>query len=157
MTVALRPMTEAEYPAFRERLLEHYSADIAGARGLPAGIALRQATKQADELLPHGIHTDGQLLFTAVDDAGRPVGLLWLATHSPNGAQAGWIYDVEVDEAHRGKGYGREIMLLAEQECRRHGLTSLRLNVFGSNAVARSLYESLGYEVTSQNMAKRLV
>ena len=82
--------------------------------------------------------------------------VLWLATRSPNGAQAGWIYDVEVDEAHRGKGYGREIMLLAERECRRRGLTSLRLNVFGPNTVAQRLYESLGYEITSQNMAKRL-
>jgi ribosomal protein S18 acetylase RimI-like enzyme len=156
MTITIRPMAEAEYPAFRDRLLEHYSAEIAQARGLPADEARRQATQQTDELLPDGIHTDGQLLFTAVDEAGQPVGLLWLATRSPNGAQAGWIYDVEVDEAHRGKGYGREIMLLAEQECRRHGLTSLRLNVFGTNAVARHLYESLGYEITSQNMAKRL-
>jgi hypothetical protein len=29
-------MTEAEYPPFRDRLVEHYSADIAQARGLPA-------------------------------------------------------------------------------------------------------------------------
>jgi GNAT superfamily N-acetyltransferase len=36
-----------------------------------------------------------------------------------------------VDDGHRGKGYGREIMLLAEQECRQRGLTSLRLTVFG--------------------------
>jgi ribosomal protein S18 acetylase RimI-like enzyme len=156
MTITLRPMTEAEYPAYRDRLLEHYSADIAKARGLPAGEALRQATQQTDELLPKGVRTDGQLLFIAVDEGERSVGLLWLATHAPNGAESGWIYDVEVDEAHRGKGYGREIMLLAEQECRRRGLTSLRLNVFGPNIVARRLYESLGYEITSQNMAKRL-
>ena len=156
MTITLQPMSEGEYPVFRERLLEHYSAEIAQARALPVDEARRQATQQTDELLPHGIHTDEQLLFTAVDDAGQPVGVLWLATRSPNGAQAGWIYDVEVDEAHRGKGYGREIMLLAERECRRRGLTSLRLNVFGPNTVARRLYESLGYEITSQNMAKHL-
>ena len=156
MTITLRPMTEAEYPQFLERLLENYSADIALARGLPADEARRQATQQTEELLPHGVRSDGQLLFTAVDDTGGPVGLLWLATRSPNGAQAGWIYDVEVDEAHRGRGYGREIMLFAEQECRRHGLTALRLNVFGPNVTARRLYESLGYEITSQTMAKRL-
>ena len=156
MTVTLRPMTEAEFPAYRERLLEGYAADIARARGLPADTALRLATQQTDELLPHGVRTSGQLLFIAVDDAGGPAGLLWLATHSPDGAQVGWIYAIEVDEAKRGKGYGRELMLLAEAECRRRGLTTLRLNVFGPNVVARQLYESLGYEVTSQNMAKRL-
>ena len=156
MTITLRAMTESEYPGFLERLLENYSADIALARGLPADEARKQATQQTEDLLPHGVRSDGQLLFTAVDDTGGPVGLLWLATRSPNGAQAGWIYDVEVDVAHRGKGYGREIMLLAEQECRRHGLTALRLNVFGPNVTARRLYESLGYEITSQTMAKRL-
>jgi ribosomal protein S18 acetylase RimI-like enzyme len=156
MTITLRAMTEAEYPQFLERLLDSYSADIALARGLPADEARRRATEQLDELLPQGLHSDGQLLFTALDDTGGPVGLLWLATRSPNGAHAGWIYDVEVAEAQRGMGYGREIMLLAEQECRRHGLTALRLNVFGPNVTARRLYESLGYEITSQTMAKRL-
>lgn len=156
MTVTLRPMTEAEYPVFLDRLLESYSADIGLARGLPADEARRGATEQLDELLPHGLDSDGQLLFTAVDDTAGPVGLLWLAIRSANGAQAGWIYDVEVDEAHRGRGYGREIMLLAEQECRRHGLTALRLNVFGPNVTARRLYESLGYEIMAQTMAKRL-
>jgi len=156
MTVTLRPMAAAEFPAYRERLLEAYSADIARARGLPAGSALRQATQQTDELLPHGVCTYGQLLFIAVDDTGEPVGLLWLATHSPDGVQAGWIHAIEVDEAHRGNGYGRELMLLAVVESRRRGLTALRLNVFAPNVVARQLYESLGYEITSQNMAKRL-
>jgi len=47
-------------------------------------------------------------------------------------------------------------MLLAEQRCRQLGLTSLRLNVFGPNVVARRLYESLGYEITSQSMANQL-
>jgi ribosomal protein S18 acetylase RimI-like enzyme len=149
-------MTEAEYPPFRDRLVEHYSADIAQARGLPADEARRQATQQTDELLADGVHTDRQLLLIAVDEAGARVGVLWVATCAPNGDQAGWIYDVEVDDGHRGKGYGREIMLLAEQECRQRGLTSLRLTVFGRNSVARRLYESLGYEITSQNMAKRL-
>ena len=84
------------------------------------------------------------------------MGLLWLAMHSPDGVQAGWIHAIEVDGAHRGNGYGRELMLLAVVESRRRGLTALRLNVFGPNVVARQLYESLGYEITSQNMAKRL-
>src|SRR5262249_62147722 len=70
MTVTLRPMAAAEFPTYRERLLEAYSADIARARGLPAGSALRQTTQQTDELLPHGVCTYGQLLFIAVDDTG---------------------------------------------------------------------------------------
>ena len=33
-------------------------------------------------------------------------------------------------------------------------MTSLGLNVHGQNMVARSLYESLGYEVTAMQMKK---
>ena len=156
MTLSLRPMTDDEYSTFRQRLLASYAADVAQAKAISADAALADAQKQTDDLLPDDLDTDGQLLFTAVGADDRAVGLLWLSTTSPGGAPAGWIYDIEVDESHRGKGYGREVMLLAEQECRQRGLASIRLNVFGPNLVARRLYESLGYEITSQNMAKPL-
>jgi hypothetical protein len=45
-------------------------------------------------------------------------------------------------------------MRLAENEARARGMTSLGLNVHGQNMVARSLYESLGYEVTALQMKK---
>jgi len=66
------------------------------------------------------------------------------------------VNDVEVDEAFRGRGYGRQAMLLAEQEAAAQGMTSVGLNVHGSNTVARSLYDSLGYQVTTQQMKKTL-
>lgn len=47
-------------------------------------------------------------------------------------------------------------MLLAEQEAAARGMTSLGLNVHGQNTVARSLYDSLGYQVTAQQMKKVL-
>ena len=47
-------------------------------------------------------------------------------------------------------------MLLAEDEARGHGATELGLNVFGSNRVARHLYDSLGYETTAVQMRKPL-
>ena len=56
----------------------------------------------------------------------------------------------------RGNGYGRAIMLAGENECRRRGYARLDLNVFGTNRTAISLYESLGYTVSSQQMSKRL-
>jgi len=65
-----------------------------------------------------------------------------------------WVNDVEVDPEYRGRGYGRAAMLLAEREARVRGMTSLGLNVHGQNTVARSLYDSLGYQVTAQQMRK---
>lgn len=67
-----------------------------------------------------------------------------------------FVYDVEVDAAARGKGYGRGLMLAAEPYARDRGAGVLKLHVFGSNTVARGLYESLGYETTNVSMAKPL-
>ncbi len=61
-----------------------------------------------------------------------------------------------MDADQRGKGYGRSIMLAGEEECRRRGYEFLDLNVFGNNSTAISLYDSLGYVVTSQQMRKTL-
>jgi len=63
---------------------------------------------------------------------------------------------VEVSAGHRGKGYGRAIMLAAEDELRQRGAERLGLNVFGTNRTAIALCDSLGFAVTSQQMSKPL-
>ncbi|HEY3632292.1 MAG TPA: GNAT family N-acetyltransferase [Jatrophihabitantaceae bacterium] len=160
MSLSLRPMTDDEFVAFRAYAVDHYGVDVARSKGLSAEDGRADAERQTAALLPDGNATAGQLLFVAVDGAGggdgAAVGTLWLSTTTPDGLDAGWIYDVEIDASHRGKGYGRELMRLAEHKCRELGLTSLGLNVFGPNVVARQLYESLGYEITAQSMAKPL-
>jgi ribosomal protein S18 acetylase RimI-like enzyme len=61
---------------------------------------------------------------------------------------------VRIEEAHRGRGYGREAMVHAEAEAKRRGLDRIALNVFGRNAAARNLYRSLGYEENAVMMGK---
>jgi hypothetical protein len=48
-----------------------------------------------------------------------------------------WVFYVRIEEAHRGKGYGRLAMELAETEVRSRAASELGLNVFGHNQVAR--------------------
>ena len=67
-----------------------------------------------------------------------------------------FVFDVEIDEAHRGRGLGREAMRLAEEWTRARGGTRVGLNVFGPNTVARTLYDSLGYRVMAIAMYKDL-
>ena len=64
------------------------------------------------------------------------------------------MYDIEIDPEHRGRGLGRDTMLLAEVEARRLGRRRIRLNVFARNAVARALYLSLGFEDMAIQMSK---
>jgi ribosomal protein S18 acetylase RimI-like enzyme len=101
--------------------------------------------------LPDGKKTEGHLVWMACD-ADEPVGSLWVTTEPA----IPFIFGIEVNEQHRGKGYGRSIMLAGEEECRRRGHQQLDLNVFGNNSTAISLYDSLGYQVVSQKMRKEL-
>ena len=154
MNATLRRPSPAEADIWLAADIAHYAADLA-ASGMDESAAERARAEQA-ELLPDGIDTPGHLIFKVVD-GDEHVGWLWLALWSPRGeADTGWVYDIEVGEAFRGRGYGRAAMQLAEEEARSHGLRRLGLNVFGHNPVATSLYISLGYEVTSQYMSKLL-
>jgi ribosomal protein S18 acetylase RimI-like enzyme len=47
-------------------------------------------------------------------------------------------------------------MQAAEGECRRRGVVSVGLNVFGHNLGAQALYEQMGFVVTSIQMSKKL-
>src|SRR4029453_9727851 len=73
-----------------------------------------------------------------------------------SGQPVGFLYDIEIESAFRGRGLGRQLMLLIEEEARRRGFTEIRLNVFGGNELARSLYRSLGYAEFAIAMRKRL-
>ena len=50
----------------------------------------------------------------------------------------------------------RMLLRAAELETVRHGVRAIGLNVFGPNSIARNLYESAGYQVTSMRMHKEL-
>jgi ribosomal protein S18 acetylase RimI-like enzyme len=151
-SVDLRSMTSAEYEAWVPRAISEYAKEHASAGSRPADSALELARKEFAELLPEGLRTDQHHLLIA-EDAGARVGILWLRIPP---SDAAFVYDIEVETEVRGKGYGRAIMLAGEAYARDLGTTAMRLHVFGSNTVARSLYESLGYETTNVMMTKKL-
>jgi len=153
--VTLRPMTQAEYDAFVVDELESYAENIARSSGMPIDAARERAHKQHEELLPQDLATPGHSFSIALDETGRAVGRLWLGPH-PQRADVAYVYDIEIDEADRGKGMGRATMLAAEDLVRRQGRSEIGLNVFGFNDRARALYDSLGYGVVAVKMLKRL-
>jgi hypothetical protein len=69
---------------------------------------------------------------------------------------AGYAEHIAASGAMSEADAWEKAMLLAEGEARSHGMTSLGLNVHGQNKVARSLYDSLGYDVMAQQMKKPL-
>ena len=69
---------------------------------------------------------------------------------------SGHIFDLEIYEPFRRKGFARQAMQELEGVARGMGLRQLGLHVFAHNRAAESLYEQLGYRVASLNMLKDL-
>jgi ribosomal protein S18 acetylase RimI-like enzyme len=156
MTLTLRPMTQTEFDATVDAAFASFVDTLVRNGQVRAEDAAEEIRRQRDKLLPDGLETDHMLLFTGEVD-GEAVGWLWLAVPgAPFHPDMAWVYDVQIDEAHRGKGYGREIMHAGERELIARGVRKVGLNVFGTNRVAIGLYERLGYEVMSQQMSKPL-
>ncbi len=149
--VTLRPLTDEEFAEWSRGTAASFAAGMGPSRGLDPAAAMEVAVQETARLLPNGRDTENHLIWVACHE-GEPVGSLWISTQKKNP----FIFGIEVNEDQRGKGYGRSIMLAGEEECRRRGYEFLDLNVFGNNATAISLYDSLGYVVTSQQMRKTL-
>ncbi|BCM71388.1 MULTISPECIES: GNAT family N-acetyltransferase [unclassified Streptomyces] len=146
-----RPMTGAEFDAWQATESERYARTWIE-RGLPEAAARAKARNDHARLLPHGRATDG-MLFSVLEHGGHPVGTLWLALEEGKA----FVFDVETDAAHRGRGHGRTLMLLAERQAIEAGRPLLGLNVFADNTPAERLYESLGYETVTRSLTKPLL
>lgn len=155
--VSLEPMTEAEFGGYLEHAIADYAEEkVKAGNWLPEG-ALEKSAQEFHKLLPEGVASAGQHLFSVVDgETGERVGMIWFVASGSGQQPFAFIYDFRIDEAYQGRGYGKAALLALENEVRARGLGAISLHVFGHNQVARALYDKLGYEVTNLNMTKRL-
>jgi GNAT superfamily N-acetyltransferase len=149
VTATLHRLGADETAELAREVEPSYADEIAQRGGIPQESANRKAAADVALLLQD--ETAGAYGFDVGDDR---VGHLWVGERDGDAGRMLWIYDVFVDEAFRGRGFGREAMLLAEGEARRRGLSLIGLNVFGANEVARRLYSSLGYDEVAVVMRK---
>jgi ribosomal protein S18 acetylase RimI-like enzyme len=122
--------------------------------GEGADDATANADASMERFFPGGSPAEGQLV-GRLKVGGQPVGWLWVGPFGADPAQW-WVWNVEITESERGRGYGRKAMRLAEDLASSRGAVTIGLNVFAHNRVARNLYTSLGYEETSVQMRKGL-
>ncbi len=152
MEIRIRTMEDEEDVRFFDRLnFESYKLEFLRGREIAEEEARRmfEEFEKADPLDPWGV--DHQVLFAA-DEVGTLMGLIWLAKREPFYVfkeQLAWIYNLHVVPEHRRRGVARRLLGEAEEWSRLERLRSIGLHVIDFNEPARSLYESVGYELVA--------
>ena len=157
--VHLEPMSEKQFQSYLDTAVQEYARAHLKAGDCGPEDALILAQKDYRELLPNGLQSKNQFLFSIHDDAldkNEFIGMIWFGVKDRLAVRSAFIYDVAIREDLRGKGYGRKVMERVEELVQEMGIGKVSLNVFGYNHAARALYEKMGYQITGIGMTKTL-
>lgn len=150
-------MTEPEFAAYLAVAIPEYAQEKIASGQWAQADALELSRQGYAELLPSGLATPDNFLFTVRDStASAPIGMLWFAAQERAGQRIAFVYDVAIDSAHQRKGHASRAFAALEVEVQQRGLSGIALHVFGQNTAAQALYRKLGYQTTNINMFKQL-
>jgi len=150
-------MNEEEFARWRTAHAKDYAEEKVKSGAWSPEEAPRLAEEAYTQLLPQGLQTLDNFLYTAFDETtGRKVGHIWFTRMTHGGQTFAFVFDIIIFEEYRRQGYGEKTMLAVEEKVREQGLDSIALHVFGHNRAAATLYEKIGYEITDINMMKKL-
>lgn len=157
--VQLEPMTETQYQSYLDTAVEDYAQAHLKSGDCAPEDALRLAQEDYQKLLPDGLQSKNNFLFSIHDDAlgdNETIGMVWFAVKAKRVVRSAFIYDLNIREDLRGRGYGRKVMERVEEQAQEMGIDTVGLHVFGYNHAARTLYEKMGYQITGIGMTKTL-
>ena len=157
MTASVRfvPFGEADYRAWLVQAIPAFALTNVEDGRWTLAESLEKSTHAHAELLPQGLHTPGQFFVRLQDaDSGADVGTLWWTESDKAGRREAYVFQVEIEEQARRRGYARAAFRELERIARERGVQQLALHVFGHNHGARRLYDELGFEPTSLTLRK---
>jgi len=155
--VKLIPMTKAEFQAYLEEDIRRYAEANVEAGYWHPSEALEKSRQVHEQLLPDGLATKNQHLFSIVDEASdKKVGILWVNINIEAPIPSAFIYDFLIHEDQRGEGYGTQAMKSLEDWLQQKNIETVSLHIFANNKPALKLYEKTGFEITSLDMRKVL-
>lgn len=157
MGVRFVPFTEVDFHAWLVQAIPAFALTNVQDGRWTLAESLDKSKEAHAALLPQGLATPGQFFMHLHDDAtGERVGALWWSEGEKGGQREAYVYNVEIDEAARRRGFARAAFAELERVAREHGMQQVGLHVFGHNTGARRLYDTLGFEPTSITLRKVL-
>jgi ribosomal protein S18 acetylase RimI-like enzyme len=155
--IVLVPMNEAEFSAYVAESVPNYALDKVRSGQWLENESICLAQEGFKSLLPQGVTTLDNYLFTIRDSSTQDkVGLLWFAIQEQAGKKIAYLYDILIFPNFRRMSYATQAFQALELEARTRGLQGIALHVFGHNLAAQALYRELGFEPTNINMFKRI-
>lgn len=150
--IKLEPIQQEDFERFLEREIRAYAADHVRNGNWTDEGSLERSKKEFEHYLPDGIHSKDQYLYSIFDETGTKLGVLWVQVKD----QKAFIFDFVIEDAFRGKGYGKQALAALDEKLRSMDVESIRLHVFGDNIVAQELYKKAGFQITDIHMKKEL-
>jgi ribosomal protein S18 acetylase RimI-like enzyme len=150
--ITLEPIQQEDFDRMIDAEIRGYAEEHVRNGNWPAEGALERSKKEFDALLPDGIHSKDQYLWSLLDEDSSKIGVLWVQVKD----HKAFIYDFVIEEAFRGKGYGKQALIAMDEKLKAMNVESVGLHVFGDNITAQELYKKMGYQITGIHMKKEL-
>jgi ribosomal protein S18 acetylase RimI-like enzyme len=150
MMITLESMQQEDFDRVIENEIRGYAAEHVRNGNWPEEGSLERSRKEFESLLPQGVRTPDQYLWSLVD-GDRKIGFIWVHVKDSKA----FIYDFLIDEEFRGKGYGKQALAAMDEMLKSMEVESVGLHVFGDNITAQELYKKMGFEITGIHMQKK--
>ena len=149
----LKPMNQDIYNNYIKNAMQQYAQDLSKSRGIDIDEAIQLTNNEFEALLPDGLKSKNQFLYTIINDENENIGIMWFSSESNHGDNEVFLCDIEIKKEFRGKGYGRESMNILELKIKEMNIFTIVLHVFLHNEIACSLYNKIGYKEVKRGKA----
>lgn len=151
--VILREMSNVEFNEYLDKSIKAYAEEKVKSGNWKKDDSLSLSESEYNKLLPDGVDTINNYLFSIIDENNDIIGVIWINKKDSNSC---FIYDICINDNFQGRGYGLMAMQEVENFAKSLGAETIGLHVFGHNNRAIKLYEKLGYKATNISMSKQL-
>ena len=146
--IKFRQMSDDEFNKYSNWCISDYSRNFIKSGMCSEITSLKCAKREFNKILPQGKNTLNNFMHTIENNENKNIGFIWYGKHS---TEEVFLCDLLILEKFRRDGFGKQAMLVLENEVKEKGATRIRLNVFKFNKPAISLYNSLGYIIYKNN------
>ncbi|TFG73593.1 MAG: GNAT family N-acetyltransferase [Anaerolineales bacterium] len=155
--ITLLPIEQNDFDIFVEREIIEYARDKVKSGNWLEDQALEKSRAEFMSLLPDGLNTKDQFVYTIFDEETRiKLGVLWVRVRMDESRRCAFINEFVIEPQFRRQGFGKQALQALDIKMDEMGVESIALHVFAHNTNAIALYEKMGYAVTNLYMGKEL-